>query len=163
MVASFVGDAPAAVLATSDAVSPEYFATVGIPLVAGRFPSCSDTAKTRKVAVVSESLARALAADGNVLERRVNLGTPVGNQDIVIVGVVGNATLGNPRASAIPVITSRGRSAGFSNPNIILAINGDPAAITASVRQLLQQGGREYAHEVAMLDDHSRASRQRSA
>lgn len=154
LAASFVGDPPGDVRATSDSVSPEYFGTVGIPLLAGRLPSWSDTAKTPRVAAVSESLARALAPDGNVLGRRVNLGTIRDSQDVVIVGVVGNATLGNPRAPAIPVMYFPPLQRAYSTPNILVATTGDHAAIVSGVKQILQQGGREYAQEILTLEDH---------
>ena len=51
------------------------------------------------MAIVSESLARTLAPDGDVLERRVRFGGLQRLQDVVIVGIVGNATRGNPRVS----------------------------------------------------------------
>ena len=43
-----------------DSISPAYFDTMGIRLLAGRDVSWQDTMKTIPVAVVSESLARAL-------------------------------------------------------------------------------------------------------
>jgi predicted permease len=152
-IVSFVGGPPGDVRATSDSVSPEYFGTLGIPLLAGRLPSWSDTAKTRRVAVVSESLARALVPGGDVLERRVNFGTARDTQDVVIVGVVANATLGNPRAPAIPVMYFPPLQRAFSTPNILVAMTGDAAPIASGVRQILQQGRREYAQEILTLHD----------
>jgi predicted permease len=154
MVPSFVGEPPSNAVATTDSVSPEHFANVGIRLLAGRLPTWADTVKTRRVAVVSESLARALASDGNVLERRVNLGTARDNQDVLIVGVVANATLGNPRAAAIPVMYFPVSQRGFGSPSIVIAMNGDPSSVAAGVRQVLQQGGRDYAQDIIQLDDH---------
>ena len=95
-----------------------------------------------------------MAPDGNVLERRVNLGTARDNQDVVIIGVVANATLGNPREAAIPVMYFPVSQRGIGNPNILIAMNGDAAAVAEGVRQVLQRGGREYAQEIIRLDDH---------
>ena len=68
----FVGDAPGCgMVTTGDYVSAEFFTMVGIPLLAGRLPSWPTTVRNAKVAVVSESLARALAPDGNVIGRRI--------------------------------------------------------------------------------------------
>jgi hypothetical protein len=53
--------------------------------------------------VVSESLARALAPGGDVIGRRVRYGSDRLHQDVAIVGIVGDATLGNPRYSLLPV------------------------------------------------------------
>jgi predicted permease len=152
-VVSFVGDAPGNVRALSDATSPEFFETVGIPLLAGRLPSWSDTVKTQRVATISESLARALAPDGNVLERRVNFGTNRDSQDVVIVGIVGNATVGNPRMSSVPVMYFPPLQRTFLSPNILIAHDGDPGPVASAVRQMLLQDGREYAQEIIAVDE----------
>jgi putative ABC transport system permease protein len=150
---SFVGDAPGNIRALSDAISPEYFETVGIPLIAGRSVSWSDTPKTRRVGVVSESLARALSPDGNVLDRRLNFGTARDSQDVVIVGVVGNATVGNPRRSALPLLYMPMLQRPALGGNLLIAANDDAAPIVSGLRQLLQERGYEYAQEIIGLDD----------
>lgn len=150
-----MGEAAGNVFGSLDGMSPGFFETVGIPLLAGRLPTWSDNEQSRQVAVVSESLAKALAPDGDVLERRVRYGTLEGHQDAVIVGVVGNATMGNPRITAPPVLyrpgMQWGRTVRYST--ILLATNGDAPTVAASVRQVLRDAGREYAHEIISLDD----------
>jgi putative ABC transport system permease protein len=149
---SFVGDAPGDVRALSDAISPGYFETVGIPMIAGRSVLWSDTLKTRRVGIVSESLARALSPDGNVLDRRVRFGTARDSQDVVIVGIVGNATVGNPRRSAHPVLYMPMLQRPALGGNLLIAANDDTAFVSG-LRQLLQQHGYEYAQEIIGLDD----------
>ncbi|MGE5278361.1 MAG: ABC transporter permease [Acidobacteriota bacterium] len=70
-------------------VAPDYFATLGIPLVAGREITWRDDANAPKVAVVNETLARRFFAGRNPLGRRIGFGggTPP-TADIEIVGVV---------------------------------------------------------------------------
>lgn len=152
---AFVGDAPGEARARLEATSPRFFETVGIPLLAGRFTSWSDNDKTRHVAVVSESLARALAPDGHVLERRVRLGSVRGHQDVVIVGVAGNATLGNPRRPDPPVLYRPALQMGpvGLSPNFVISTDGDPSTVAAGVRQVLKDAGREFAHEIITLED----------
>jgi putative ABC transport system permease protein len=155
MPIAFVGAEPSGLAAASDRVSPTFFETMGIPLLAGRAPTWSDTPQTRAVAVVSESLARALSSDGNVLERHVKYGNMPGDQDIAIVGIVGNATRGDPRdARALvlyrPVLQLIAESA--FNPNLLIATD-DPATVATGVRQILREGGREYAQEIVGLED----------
>jgi predicted permease len=155
---AFVGDRFGEAKALLEATSPGFFETVGIPLIAGRFTAWTDSDKSRHVAVVSESLARALAPDGNLaglLDRRIRFGGLPGHQDIVVVGVVGNATQGNPRLPAVPVLYRPALQMGrtFSSPNLLVAIERDPAPVAAGVRQILQEGGREYAQEIVSLED----------
>ena len=75
------------------AVSRDYFRTLGLPVVRGRDFSASEelSAATRGVAVVDESLARALWPDGDALGQRIKtLGREVDGreEELEIVGIV---------------------------------------------------------------------------
>jgi putative ABC transport system permease protein len=75
-------------------ITPDFFKTLGIPHVAGRDFSVSDTVDSMPVAIVSEELVRQEFADGSPLGRRlrVNFDHANGRNDVewTIVGVVGN-------------------------------------------------------------------------
>ena len=150
-----VGAPPEDLRAVSDAVSPGFFDAVGIPLLAGRLPAWSDTEHTPQVGLVSARLARMLATDGDVIGRRVRYGSGKADQDVTIVGVVGDATLGHPRQTAAPVLYRPLLQTGrFGNyPNVSIALDGDPASVVEGVRQALDAHGREYAHNVDLLAD----------
>ncbi len=138
---AFVGDEERSVVTGSDSVSPNFFETLGIPLLAGRATTWSDTRQTRAVAVVSESLARALSPDGNVLERHVRCGPS--DQDIVIVGVVGDSTRGDPRNVKVPVLyrpALQSLPESAFNPTLLIATS-DPTTVSTGVRQILREGG----------------------
>jgi putative ABC transport system permease protein len=81
-------------------IDASYFQTLGIPLVKGRFFTPDDRATGPRVAIVNETMARRLAADGNPIGRRVvwRGGSPP--VTLEIVGVVGDV---NPIASAAHV------------------------------------------------------------
>jgi len=53
-----------------DAISPKYFSTLDVPLLAGREFNESDTANSPKVAVVSESMAKRYFPEGTPLGAR---------------------------------------------------------------------------------------------
>jgi putative ABC transport system permease protein len=127
----FVGEAPGTVRGVLDVTSPGFFETVGIPLVAGRYTSWSDNAASMPVAVVSESLARALAPGGDVLGRRVRFGNTQAQRDVAIVGVVGNATQGNPRLQNPPVFYRPTLQMGPIGiyPNLVIATDGNLASV----------------------------------
>ena len=137
-----------------ESASPGFFDTVGIPLLRGRFPAWTDHSRSQPVAVVSESLARVLAPTGDLIGRHFKLGVEPAHQDVEIVGIVGNATLGNPREAAVPVFYRPMLQAGaFANyPNIQIATDGDPLVITSAVDQAVRSGGREYVHELATIE-----------
>lgn len=76
-------------------VTPGYFSTLGIPLLAGREFTAGDAAQTQKVAVVNESFARHYFGSA-----RNALGHYVGRHDkpdSLIVGVVRDSRHTNPR------------------------------------------------------------------
>lgn len=150
-----VGEPVGTLRAVLDVASPGFFSAVGIPLVEGRLPTWSDTPQTVQVGVVSARLARMLAPDGRIVGRRVRYGSAAADQDVTIVGVVGDATMGNPRDAAMPVLyrpaLQTGRMGNY--PNLSIAITGDRVRVVAGVREALDAGGREYAHSVDLLAD----------
>jgi putative ABC transport system permease protein len=101
-------------------VTPGYFATLGIPLLAGREFTTADNATSQKVAIVNESLARhyfgnARNALGHSFGRH-------GKPDTVIVGVVKDSRHGSPRdlpmrtmfRSALQMSGEAGSPSGFA-------------------------------------------------
>ena len=55
-------------------VGPDYFATVAVPIVAGRAFTRDDTAQHRRVVIVNEAFARQYWPDGNALGQRIHRG-----------------------------------------------------------------------------------------
>jgi predicted permease len=77
------------------AVTPSYFQTLGIPLVAGRPFGEGDEDSSPSVAIVNESFARAYFPDASAVGRRIDLGRVQGeypasyaNPGVEIIGVV---------------------------------------------------------------------------
>ncbi len=71
-----------------DGVSPKYFSTLGVALLAGREFNESDTANSPKVAIVNESMAKRYFAEGRPLGARFAWGGGKATPNITIVGVV---------------------------------------------------------------------------
>ena len=138
-----------------DSISPGYFETMGIRLLAGRDLTWQDTIKTPPVAVVSESLARALQPDGKVIGRAFSMRTLPVDLNFQIVGIVSDATHGDPR-------NSHGRSiyrpilqvgpASALHPNIIIRTT-DQRTASSRVRKILDEFGRDYAREIISVND----------
>ena len=74
----------------AQAVSADYFRTLQVPVIAGRALSDSDTLGSPCVVVVSSSLARIFWADGNPLDRKIDLNGGLGGQPAIcrVIGVV---------------------------------------------------------------------------
>src|SRR5262249_9840190 len=72
-----------------DLVSPTYFQTMKIPLVAGRTFSETDTPDSPRVTIISEALARRYFANENPIGKRVKFAAPeVTSRLYTVVGVV---------------------------------------------------------------------------
>ena len=102
---TFEGDSPGDIRALADVASPEFFPTVGVPVLNGRIYTWSESSGGNPVAVVSRSLAYALEPHGgNVVDRKINFGTVRNRQGVTIIGVVGDASMGNPRLAKMPLV-----------------------------------------------------------
>lgn len=138
-----------------DSVSPAFFETMGMRLIAGRDITWQDTMATVPVGIVSESLASALTPDGNVLGRSIAMRTLPVDLEFVIVGVVSDATQGDPRNSKTRIIYRPLLQVGpisSLNPNLIIQTT-DQRSAASGVRQILNVFGRDYAQEVISVDD----------
>lgn len=72
-------------------VSPAFFATLKIPLYAGRDFTDKDTNSAPKVAIVNQKFARHFFGKGDAVGRRIGMGGDPGTKtDIEIIGVVGD-------------------------------------------------------------------------
>jgi predicted permease len=77
--------------AQRNGVTPQYIATVGLTLVAGRTLAPSDRAGAPRVAVVNQAMVRRFLPPGSPIGRRFGFGGPESAREIEIVGVVKDA------------------------------------------------------------------------
>jgi putative ABC transport system permease protein len=89
------------VLATH--IGPEYFSTMGIPLMSGREFTDADGATSPKVCVINEKLAQRFFAGRSPIGMHIaqGAGTNV-HPDIEIVGVVANSKWDGPQSDIVP-------------------------------------------------------------
>ena len=66
------------------AISPEYFTTLGVPVLRGRALSSSDTQNSARVVVVNETLARRLSESGDAVGSQLS----IGRDPLQVIGVV---------------------------------------------------------------------------
>ena len=116
-------------------VTPGYFATMRIPLVAGRDFTERDTASAHRVAIVSRSTARKLGGEDAVLGRRIIMGA---NGEVMEVIGITEDTRTQALASIAEVEFYRPvmqRQRPFMQMMVKTA--GDPAAFETTARQVL--------------------------
>ncbi|MDX1566861.1 MAG: ABC transporter permease [Longimicrobiales bacterium] len=142
-------------LLAANNVSPDYFRTLGIPLISGRYFTEDDREGTADVAILNESMARAHFGAEDAVGHRIAF-----SQDVMalrggmmmepdwfeIVGVVADSreysmdeegahTVYRPAAQ-----TTRG-------PAVLIAHVGDPTALTRFVRDAIQRSMPDQAVE----------------
>lgn len=157
--------APSGVSTSTDYVSPQFFSMMGIDVLAGTTFSWADTLETRPVAMISQSLARALASDGDLVGRRLTMRTLPTDQRVEVIGIVADATQGDPRQSRPyivyrPALQAPATSA-FSAGLLVAAT--DRAAAASGVRDAVEGFGRDYVFEIVPLAELWPAPRQPSA
>jgi ABC-type antimicrobial peptide transport system permease subunit len=130
---------------STEYVSPGFFATAGVLLLRGRDFAWTDTPAGTPVAVISESLARALASEGDVLGRVIRHGTSPATARLQIVGVVGNVSMGNFRLTDPPMIylsSIQARETAFATVHI--RTEGPPMLLARPASEVIASFGREH-------------------
>ena len=106
-VSSISGPAEAGGVGSSlTSISPAFFETLGVSVKSGRDFSWSDNSRARRVAIMSESLARRVFAEGSAIGQHVRIGVSPSHQDLEIVGIVADARiydLKDPNVAALYV------------------------------------------------------------
>jgi putative ABC transport system permease protein len=122
-------------------VTPRYFATLGIPLLAGRDVSDADTTTAAFVAVVSQSFARQQWPDQDPIGRRFRLAF----FDRTVVGVVGDVRVrGLERASEPQVYVPDqqvpdGGVIFYAPKDLAVRAAGDPASLVPAIRRVVAE------------------------
>jgi len=135
-----------------DVVTLDYFATLGIHLVAGRGFLPSDNAKAPTVAIVNETMARHFFGDASPLGRKYGYGTPA---TIEIVGVVRDAKIDGLR-EPVPALAyySVAQAPQEFLRNLYVRSAGSPDSMRTALARAVQEADRNLAvREVVTLAD----------
>jgi predicted permease len=117
----------------TNSVLPNYFETIGVPLLLGRAFTMADIADPPRVVIVSKSMVRYFGARSPI-GRRIGWGDPPRvRYDIEIVGVVEDLKTGNLRDATRPILYFPA-----SGGEVIhVRASMDPAVLSATVRQAI--------------------------
>ncbi len=139
-------------------VSAGYFRTLGIPLQRGRGFLPADDRPPRRTVIVNQAFAERSWPGGDPVGRRITIGPFIpGNPTYEVVGVAGNVrTAIAPGAPPAPLqMYQLGLEEPYWGSRLVLATEGDPAALAPEVRRDLRGIDPGLAvFNVARLADH---------
>jgi len=115
-------------------ISPNYFATMGAPLVEGRAFSDFDGPDSAPVALVSERLTKLYWPDKSAVGRSIKVGEQPSEPWLTIVGVVGDIKYNWSASSPEPVIYRPYRQSPQHYVAFGLRAVGDPDSLVSAVR-----------------------------
>jgi putative ABC transport system permease protein len=129
------------IIADIHQVSPDYFRTLRIPLLAGRTFRNDDVLGRPRVAIVNQEFARRFGLGGDVLGRQ----TYEPGEPFTIVGMVGNVRTRGLRAAAYP--ESYISSLQFPWANVYLVVRSaiPPAQLVKLVRAAIESANADQA------------------
>ncbi|MBZ5627037.1 MAG: ABC transporter permease [Acidobacteriia bacterium] len=126
-------------------VSPEFFQTMGMPIVEGRPLSAQDTDSSHHVMVMNQAAAHRFFGErpavGQILLR--NLGK--GPFQVEVVGVVRDAKYDSLRKAPVPTVfvSYAQENSPFTGRSFAVRTAGDPAAMAGAVRQAILRINRD--------------------
>jgi hypothetical protein len=150
---SITGSSAAVTTGMIEFISPGFFATTGVPLLHGRDVAWTDAPDNPPVAVVSDALARALSADGDVIGRVITHGSLPATSQLQIVGIVGNVSFGNFRDTNVRAIYApsiQQRETAFATVHVRTA--DAPMALARQLSDAIAAMGREHVRSVHAED-----------
>jgi predicted permease len=130
-------------------VGPDYFRTMGIPILAGREFAPSDRKGSPEVAILNENLAHRLFGDRDPVGRTFRYPAPTPSAPITVVGVCANSkyfTLGEENPMALYSPYSQGADASLT-PQLLVR-SSRPAGLVREITQKLGALDRSAAIEV---------------
>jgi predicted permease len=132
--------------------SPRYFATLGIPLVAGRDFSAVDQYDAPFVAIVSQSLARRSFPNQDPVGRKIICGLD-SDKWMTIVGVVGEVRTDGPAEVPGPELYMPFQQHPFhaNELQLVVRTDGDPEALATPVVRKLRLLSPEIALQTTTL------------
>lgn len=121
---------------SQNSVGSNYFATMGIPLLAGREFTTSDVAGSSKVAIINETMARRFFVDRDPIGSRLAFGAgKTIRPDIEIVGVVKDSKHSNLRDEDVPfVYTPYAQARDIGSITFYVRTKQDPSSFAGSLR-----------------------------
>lgn len=122
----------------SNVVGPDFFRTLGVPILEGRDFADSDTANSPHVGIINEQFAKRFLPNQNPLGHKI--GSDDGRYTMTIVGVAKDHKYRSIDEEPIPMAWYMYAQIPMVGPmHVEMRMNGDPLAILPSARKAVQQ------------------------
>jgi predicted permease len=140
------------VAASRIAITPGFFQTLGIPLLAGRDFAWADDIHHPHVAIIDKLLAGRLFGSENPIGKRIHFGVQPDSQDLQIIGTSQSARLQDIRDGDAAYIFVPSSQYGFSKDGGTLLVRGTPNPdLGRTIEQEVRSLGREYSSRTSTL------------
>ena len=115
-------------------ITPQYFATIGARLVAGRDFGDDDRADAAPVAIINEAAARRWFAGVDPIGRRVQMS---GGREVV--GVIGDVLQGDPKKQVAPQLFVPYAQRSLRSVSITVRTSGEVIGLASSIRSVVRR------------------------
>ncbi len=126
----------------NDYVTPDYFSTMGIPLISGREFNGADTASSQPVCIINQRLAQKYFAGRNPIGLHITRGAGHNNANppMQIVGVVGDTKWDDARSPIIPfVFMPTAQNPHLGALTFYARTERDPSGMAATLHSIIQR------------------------
>jgi len=127
------------VMKHSDWVTPDYFRAVGLRITRGRGFTAEDSARSRRVSVINETMAQRYFPGENPLGKRWGDNRNFAVDGIEIIGVVEDARYNDVKAESVSMSYLPAAQSGRYPRSIEVRTSGDSAAMAAALRRALRE------------------------
>jgi len=121
------------------AISPDYFRTMSVPLISGRFYTAQDQSNSTPVVIVNQTLARRYLSGQDPIGKRIRV---IGNDWRTVVGVVGDVRQSGvtqaARAEVFVPITQAVYTPLTQTMSLAVRADAEPEALVSAVRNAVR-------------------------
>lgn len=120
-------------------VTPGFFGAMGVPVTSGRAFDESDRPDSKKVVMVSESLARRLWPGASPVGQRLVVDySTAGTYPYEVVGVAADLRFKGPRSAPRPEVYFPHEQRSYLIMHVVIRAAGDPKTLIPEVRQVMK-------------------------
>ena len=147
------GSGGAVANAVEEWAGPGVFHTLGMHVIAGREFDWRDDEHAPRVAVISESLARAVFPNQNPIGRIIDTGSEPEHKGLAIVGIVSNASLWRLDSREPPAVYhALMQELRYNQSRVVIRTVSAPQAIARTAERALESLGYHYSLRTSTLE-----------